>query len=193
MTAPRVRVIAVVPAAGAARRFGSVKLLAPVDGEPLLQHTLRALLEGGVAGVVLVVAPGHGLHTVPLLHDPRVHIVVNPDPERGMFSSILTGLSAVDPAHPVLVLPADMPFVRASTVKEAILAHDQNGDSVVVVFEGKRGHPLIVAAEEWRPLIEQSPQANLKAALLDLRIVLREVSVDDVGVLRDVDVREDLR
>jgi molybdenum cofactor cytidylyltransferase len=192
VTAPRARVTAVVPAAGASRRFGSAKLLALIAGEPLLQHTLRALLDGGVSNVVLVVAPGHGLDAVPLLHDPRVHVTVNPDPARGMFSSIQTGLAAVASGHAVLVLPADMPFVRASTVAEVVAAHARDANTVVAAYDGRRGHPVIVSADVWPTLIALPPQTNLKAALLELGTVFREVSVDDPGVLRDVDVREDL-
>src|SRR5690242_3670734 len=47
---------AVVPGAGRAERFGSQKLLADLDGEPLLNHTLRSLLDAGLQRVVLVVS-----------------------------------------------------------------------------------------------------------------------------------------
>src|SRR5437867_12578851 len=49
------RAVAVVTAAGSAERFGGKKLLAPIDGEPLLDHTIRSLLEGGVTEVIVVV------------------------------------------------------------------------------------------------------------------------------------------
>ncbi|TMC72896.1 MAG: hypothetical protein E6J13_04465 [Chloroflexi bacterium] len=35
------RAVAVVTAAGSAERFGGKKLLTPIDGEPLLDHTIR--------------------------------------------------------------------------------------------------------------------------------------------------------
>ena len=49
------RAVAVVTAAGSAERFGGKKLLTPIDGEPLLDHTIDALLDGGVAEVIVVV------------------------------------------------------------------------------------------------------------------------------------------
>src|SRR5437762_451275 len=52
---PSVRAVAVVTAAGSAERFGGKKLLTPIDGEPLLDHTIDALLDGGVAEVIVVV------------------------------------------------------------------------------------------------------------------------------------------
>jgi CTP:molybdopterin cytidylyltransferase MocA len=133
----RRQTIAVVPAAGASRRFGSPKLLADIRGEPLLQHTLRSLLDGGVERLVVVVAPHANLSTVTMLGDSRVTVVINRDPERGMFSSIQTGLAQVDGDADVLVLPADMPFVRASTV-EALMKHRPDTDGGVCVSRQTR-------------------------------------------------------
>lgn len=192
MTPPGAGVTAVVPAAGAARRFGSAKLLADVSGEPLLQHTLRALLDGGVSRVVLVAAPAHGLSAVPLSSDPRVSVVLNRDPDRGMFSSIQTGLAAVDCRHAVLVVPADMPFVRAGTVALVMAAQARGGDAVVAAYGGKRGHPLIIPANAWPRLLTYPVGSTLKAALADARVVLAEVAVDDPGVVKDVDETRDL-
>ena len=52
-------VSAVVLAAGSATRFGSVKLLAPLNGRPLLQHVLDALADAGLNDVVVVLGHPH--------------------------------------------------------------------------------------------------------------------------------------
>jgi CTP:molybdopterin cytidylyltransferase MocA len=188
----RVRVTAVVPAAGRSSRFGGMKLLAPVAGEPLLQHTLRSLLDGGVDEIVLVAAPDVSFAAVPLAADPRVRLVANEQPDRGMFSSIQTGLAAV-PGGPdvILVLPADMPFVKASTVA-AVGAAAQSERVIVPLYEGRRGHPIALPVLFRRALLDADPTRSLKDALRTAGAPLVELSVDDPGVLRDVDVREDL-
>jgi molybdenum cofactor cytidylyltransferase len=185
-------VTGVVPAAGASRRFGGAKLLADVSGAPLLQHTLRALLDGGVSRVVVVAAPGHELSAVPLLQDGRVSVAINADPGRGMFSSIQVGLAQLAPRQAALVMPADMPFVRAQTVSVVVAAYEQGGHAVVAAHGGRRGHPLIIPADVKPLLLRQDAGTTLKAALADLDVVPQEVPVDDPGVLRDVDVRGDL-
>lgn len=185
-------VAAVVPAAGAARRFGSQKLVADMAGEPLLQHTLRSLLDGGVAHIILVTPPRHDLQSVSLVHDPRVSLATNVDPDRGMFSSIQAGLAEVPPGAALLVLPADMPFVRPSTVEALIARHQSAGAAVVAAYRGTRGHPLLLPAATRAALLDAPPETTLKAALADLRMAIEEMDVDDAGVLRDVDVRGDL-
>src|SRR6187401_1039449 len=110
----RETVAAVVLAAGQSLRYGRAKLLDVVRGEPMLNHTLRCLLDGGVDRIVLVTGLDAAFAAVPLAHDSRVTVVVNPDPGRGMFSSVQAGLAAAD-GDCVIVLPGDMPFVRSAT------------------------------------------------------------------------------
>jgi molybdenum cofactor cytidylyltransferase len=185
-------VSAVVPAAGRAERFGGGKLIAVIDGEPLLTHTLRSLLDGGVQSAVLVVSAARDFGGVALLDDPRVKVVVNPASERGMFSSIQVGITALVPAPTWLVLPADMPFVLPATVA-AVAAHARRTGAVVVpIHAGRRGHPLALPGALCEPLLGADPASNLKAALAALDWPLVELPVADPGVLRDVDVRSDL-
>jgi len=183
--------VAIVPAAGRSKRFGGVKLLADISGEPLLHHTLRCLLDGGVSRVVVVVAPAAQLAPVRLLADPRVTVVTNPDPSRGMFSSIQAGLTSAS-GERFVVLPADMPFVQSDTVA-AVLSETAHRDTAVVpVYRGQRGHPLGVPGRLRDGLLAADPRGSLKEALAATKVTPVAIDVDDPGVLRDVDVQEDL-
>jgi molybdenum cofactor cytidylyltransferase len=184
-------VTAVVPAAGASTRFGSPKLVVDVAGVPLLQRTLASLLEAGIARVVVVTRDGATFEGVPALADPRVATVVNPDPERGMFSSIQAGLAAAG-GDVVLVLPADMPFVAAATVAVVAERAATIGQVVVPVHDGRRGHPLAMPGALAGRLIALSPDTTLKDALAATGTPAERLDVPDAGVLRDVDVPGDL-
>ena len=183
--------IAIVPAAGRSERFGGVKLLADIGGEPLLNRTLRCLLDGGADRVLVVVSADSALAAVPLLADPRVTVVTNPDPSRGMFSSIQTGLAS-GPGEPFIVLPADMPFVRRETAAAVLSETARRDTAVVPVYRGRRGHPLGVPGRLRDGLLVADPRGNLKDALAAMGVVPLELHVDDAGVLSDVDVRADL-
>src|SRR5258708_32512897 len=104
------RSVAVVPAAGSAERFGGKKLLALIDGEPLLDHTIAALLDGGVDQIIVVVAPDADdlKHDVNGFTDARGWPVVNPERSRGMFSSLQAGMAEAE-ANALRVLTADLP------------------------------------------------------------------------------------
>ena len=188
---------AIVPAAGKGERFGGRKLLANVDGAPMIERTVRSLLDGGVANVVVVLAPDSEVaaagKTIPTLGDRRVRSVINSDPSRGMFSSIQAGLAAVaDRTNVILVLPADMPFVRAATVVAILDAARQSGEPMSPTYDGHRGHPLALPACLRAALLAVDPKESLNDALRMLTLPRQELRVDDPGILRDIDTRRDL-
>ena len=90
------------------------------------------------------------------------------------------------------VLPADMPFVHAETVARVIAEQMRWKDAVVATSAGRRGHPIVLPEAIWRLLLDQSPESTLKNALVSAGALLREIPVDDPGVLRDVDEPRDL-
>jgi molybdenum cofactor cytidylyltransferase len=183
--------VAVVPAAGRSERFGGMKLLADVRGEPLLNHTLRCLLDAGLDQIVVVTSPRSSLESASLLGDMRVRSSVNPDPDRGMFSSIQTGLVQ---AHGdcIVVLPADMPFVRSATVAYVVAESRSRNGLVVPVHRRRRGHPIAMPRQLRDELVKADPRTSLKEALLALNATAFELEVDDPGIVRDVDLRKDL-
>ena len=188
------RSVAIVPAAGSAERFGGKKLLAPVDGEPLLDRTIAALIDGGVDQIIVVVAPDADELTrdVNAFTDARVWTVVNPDPAQGMFSSLQAGMAEAQ-GDALVVLPADMPFVRSGTVRSLLGEFAKKTAIVSPRFNGKRGHPVILPPSLRDEIRAADPHLTLHDILKrhqDLRV---DVEVDDPGVVRDVDRPEDLR
>jgi molybdenum cofactor cytidylyltransferase len=184
------RISAIVPAAGRAVRFGGGKLLTELRGEPLLNHTLRSLLDGGAAEIV-VVTGDTDLSAVPLVKEGRVSLVRNPDPNRGMFSSIQAGTAQAG-GDVLLVLPGDMPFVSAATIAAVATECAGSGDPVVPAHHGRRGHPLALPGSAREVLLAADATTTLKEVLQLAGWRLRELPVQDPGVLRDVDVRGDL-
>jgi molybdenum cofactor cytidylyltransferase len=188
------RAIAIVTAAGAAERFGGKKLLAPVQGEPLLDRTIRSLLEGGVAEVIVVVGTDGRRELerdVNAMNDARVRPVENPDPSRGMFSSIQEGVRTAS-GDVLLVMPGDMPFVRPETVRAVIAKYTERNAIVSPRYRGKRGHPVALPLALRDEIAGFPATATLHDVIkkhADMRV---DLEVDDPGVNRDVDVPGDL-
>ena len=183
--------IAIVPAAGKAERFGGGKLVADVDGEPLLNRTLQSLLDGGVARVIVTIAPDADFSSVAALKNPRVSTALNPDPSRGMLSSIQAALAAAE-GDPILILPGDMPFVSAATIRAVVEAATASGRVVSPRLGGKRGHPVALPARLRDEILGADPSTTLAAILARHSQDHDFVDVNDPGVRRDVDVRADL-
>lgn len=185
--------IAIVPAAGSGERFGGRKLLTDVDGEPLLARTLAALLPH-VAAAVVVLGPDAGeLRALPAMRDPKVKVVDNPDPSRGMLSSIQAGLATVDWADVYLVIPADMPFLRADTVRAVVERQAcTSGGIVSPRYRGKRGHPVALPARLRDEVLAEDTSHTLHDVIKRHLPEREDLEVDDRGVVRDVDTIEDL-
>src|SRR5690606_33167641 len=109
-----------------------------------------------------------------------------------------------DDARLVAILPADMPFIQAATIRHVIAAAGTGGRqpatdgggneafAMVPTADGRRGHPVVVPASVGRELLRQPASTSLKAELVALHIQLWEIVDVDVCILRDVDLKEDL-
>jgi CTP:molybdopterin cytidylyltransferase MocA len=162
-----VRIAAVVLAGGAGRRMGGPKALLRIGGETFAARVARTLLRPGVAEVIAVL--GHGAESVRKEAGlgGGVRIAVNPRPEDGMLSSLLTGLDAAEGAgaQAILVHPVDHPLVAPETVDavvEALL-----GGAIVAVpsHEGRRGHPTGFAREAFPALRAADPSRGARSVL----------------------------
>ena len=185
--------VAVVTAAGAGERFGGRKLLADVDGKPLLERTLASILDHVARVVVVVSGDAEELRrAVPSLAHPKVRLVANPDPSRGMLSSIQAGLATVDWADAIAVLPADMPYVKPATVRALSEQFACSPGIVSPLYRGKRGHPVLVPSALRDEVLAEPPTSNLHEVLKRHPEARVDLDVDDPGVVRDVDTIEDL-
>ena len=189
---------AVLPAAGASRRMGRPKLLLPYQDGTIAGSLVASLRVAGVERIVLVIAPGDE-ELRAWARDARLLVTVNPDPERGMLSSIREGIAALGGAaqmalraETLLVSPADLPALRPETVA-AVLRGVERAPLAVPVHRGRRGHPLAIAPR-LIPEVEALDLAVGLRQLLDRHAAaVLEVEVDDPGAVEDVDTPEDYR
>jgi len=191
--------VAIVPAAGASRRMGSPKPLLPFGGGSVLGAVAAALAGGGAREVVVVVGPeaeALDRHAAAL----GLRRAVNPDPARGMLSSVLAGLEALGGAgaiarrgEPLLVCPADLPALSAATVRAVVDRLEAGAALAVAVHSGRRGHPLGIAARLAPEIESLDPAVGLRQLLDRHRDEVAEVPVDDPGAVDDADTPADYR
>jgi molybdenum cofactor cytidylyltransferase len=155
------RVGGLVLAAGAARRFGGPKLVAPLEGRPLVAYVLdvagRARVSGLLSTLVGVVAPGDQAVTALVLASGAV-AVTNETPQRGLSSSLRCGLAALRDADAALVLLGDQPLVRLDVVAVLVAAwHERLGTLIrprYAASPAEPGHPVLIDRSLW-PLVER--------------------------------------
>ncbi|WP_431052760.1 nucleotidyltransferase family protein [Roseateles sp. L2-2] len=185
----------VVLAAGRGQRFRGEghKLEQVVNGDTVLALTLRQTM---ASGLPMLVVTSTALAPLVRRHVASRDMLVLPDQDRlgrpaplGMGHSIAAGVAATGDAPGWLILPADMPMVRSSTL--AAVAQAIEHDPIAYAqHRGRRGHPVGFNAELFSELA--SLQGDEGARRLLARYPAQAVEVDDPGVLIDVDTVEDL-
>jgi molybdenum cofactor cytidylyltransferase len=189
-------VIGIVLAAGQGSRFAAsepaapFKLLTTIAGEPMIRRTVTSLLEGGADRSIVVVSPESETALQSALSGLPVTLTVNPKPRRGMFSSIQCGVAHLRAADWGVLLPGDMPYVRAETIAAVLAAAIRSHQTACAIHEGRRGHPLVISTA-LRDLILQAPSDDTLKAVR-ARDACLEIDVPDPGVHRDVDRPGDL-
>lgn len=124
-----------------------------------------------------------------------VQYAINEHYQRGMLSSVKTGLALVSPnADAALIALVDQPMIAKETIDTLIAAFIAGGKGVALpTYEGKRGHPIIIAAkyfEEIMRLDEDSPE-GLRQFIDRCRSDTLEVPVSTAAVIEDIDLPED--
>jgi len=185
---------AIVLAAGAGSRFGGGKLLARLDGRPILQHVLDAIARAGIEDPVVVL--GTGAAAVEAAIEWRAaRRVVNPDPGRGLASSLQVGWAVAQAGDPaparVIVALGDQPGVDPTTI-EALLAAPLDSARPVVVARHADGSRNPVRLEpEAATLVTAATGDRGLGPLFDAHPELvRDIAAGDTNP--DVDTRSDL-
>ena len=149
-------VMALVLAAGASSRFGSNKLLAPLEGRPLLQHALDAVAAAGLADVVVVLGDEAPAMEAAIAWRGERR-AVNERPGDGLSSSLRVGLDAaveVAGADAVLVVLGDQPRLRAGVVRAvlAVAASPGTGHALFVrprYADDSAPNPVLLRRAAW--------------------------------------------
>ena len=143
--------------------------------------------------IVLVVAGRNAPQLAPVVYASGASLVVNPDPDRGQFSSLQTGLQAVldhgrDAAMITLV---DRPPVRPDTVQRlqeafarAVLSYKW---AVVPEYQGKHGHPVMAAREMIEAFLRAPDSSNARDIEHAHQAQIEYLPIDDPWITTNVD------
>jgi molybdenum cofactor cytidylyltransferase len=184
----------VVLAAGAGSRYRGTrhKLSEKLGGDTVLVRTLRNAIASEMSVVLVIsealIAEANGLVA------PQDMVVVDARSLRsqtgwGMGDSIAAGVSIRASATGWLVLPADMPLVRPSSLRAVADALDQQ-PIAFAQHRGRRGHPVGFGAELFSELVMLKGDEGARRLLA--RYPTAAVELDDPGVLFDIDTVDDL-
>lgn len=187
---PVSKVRPVILAAGAGRRFGGDKLVAMVDGEPMVRGVVRVY--AAVCGRVKVVVASDSKVPAALAGLP-VEFVVNAHADEGIASSIRAGISSSADQPAVIIALADEPRVDRSLALSLIRQwQDTSAPVVATRFEGEIGHPVLFDRSMFADLLALDGDTGARGLIRAMGDRARYVDILRPRPI-DVDTPEDVR
>lgn len=186
------KVAAVVLAAGYSSRAPGFKPLLPLGATSVIEVVARSLREAAVSEIIVVL--GHRSdEIVPVLDRIEVNYITNEQHDAGMITSVRAGVRALSAsAEAFLVLPVDMPLVKSSTMQKLYdFWQTAKPDVVYPVFQGMRGHPILISARLREAILSWDTQEGLNVFLRGYEQDAYWVEVKDAGILKDLDTAHD--
>jgi molybdenum cofactor cytidylyltransferase len=188
------KLAAVILAAGRSSRMGRPKLLLPWGKATILGHLIEEWQRVGAEEIAVVCAEDDSALQAAVKQSgvPKVCVICNPVPERGMFSSIRCAAQwpgwTPGISHWAVVL-GDQPHVRFQTLQamaEFSAAHPER--ICQPGYRGRARHPVFLPKAVFMELLA-SPAAHMKEFLAGREIAMCELA--DPGLDLDIDRPED--
>ena len=192
---PPPRVAAIVLAAGRSSRFGTDKLRHVLASSNSLLVTTVSLIETLPCPVTLVVNPER-YHYARACCAPETAVIVAEEAEQGLSASVRAGISACESFDACMLALADMPFVAAKTLT-ALIDAASTSSIIVPVYENedgesRRGNPVVFGRDFYPALCALEGDVGGRELLNTYAAAVRYVSVEDEGILQDIDVPDDI-
>jgi len=183
-------------AAGLGTRFGSEpKMLALLEGRPLVRHAVEAALAARPRPVVVVLG-AHADAVRTALAGLDVVMVENPDFRAGLSTSLRAGVAALPKSRDAaVVVLGDMPRISAAHIDRLAAAFEQPAKApaaVVPVQDGRRGNPVLLNLRRLADDIARLTGDRGAGPLLKDRSDILEIPGDAATAL-DIDTPAALR
>ena len=190
---------AILLAAGESKRMGAQnKLLLPFQSKPLVVHMIEQLKQSDASEVLIVL--GHQADELfRLLVDYSPYLVLNPDFQKGMTTSIQAGVSAAShKANGYMICLSDLPLITTAAYNQLIQTfeekHKTNPELILQPERaGKRGNPVIFSAHYRSQILQHPHMEGCKQIIQANPQHLRTLPVQSDHFFRDMDTPGDYK
>jgi molybdenum cofactor cytidylyltransferase len=117
--------------------------------------------------------------------------VFNPDYEKGMITSIQTGIRALPAStQGALLFLVDHPIVQVATI-DLLIAKFEQDRIILPTFEGRRGHPVLFARKILDEIMDLPATSGANSVVRKDPSRIGEIPVSDPGITVDIDTPEE--
>lgn len=189
------KTIGLILTAGYSSRMGSFKPLLPIGDRTAIERVSDTLRNAGVETVIGVTGfKRERLSSI--FAEKGIIEAYNPDFERGMFTSIRTGVAAAmndgeESPDGFFLLPVDCPLVPPEVLEQILKKHGEEPDSFIVpCYRGKKGHPLFIPFRYAEEILAHDGEGGLKTVTSRHEDRLIRLETGSEAVVLDMDTPE---
>jgi molybdenum cofactor cytidylyltransferase len=183
---------AIVLAAGESKRMKKQKLLLPFKGKTMIESVIENIAPV-LNDKILVVLGSHRYEIRQQIHKLPVVFCVNKNYKEGMLSSVISGFRALPGnAEAAIVFLGDQPQIPTGVIKKVVDSWlDTDNGIIIPVFNGKRGHPVMISMKYREDIENLDPKNGLRQLMDKKKKDIVEVECGRPEILRDIDTPED--
>ncbi len=182
-------------AAGGSTRFGSQKMLHPIDGVPLLQHVINHVIRSveGVPGVKWHLELVLGCDSEQIqrrVHAGNLSISLNRSWKKGFSTSVKRAVSTALSFQPsgLFLFLGDMPYLVESDTIQVIEAAITAQNSIIrPTYEGAPGFPVYLPKRLFPEILRLQGDEGAKQVIERHHHLLRSIPTRTIACTRDLD------
>ncbi len=189
-------------AAGRSSRMGGQhKGLLPIQGKPLIKHHIENIRSSIAIDKIVIVCSTKNIEAYKNVvgENPLIEFTTNPLSERGMFSSVIEGLSLFDFQRYRCAYIGNVDCsIRLLTISNLMCYYDNIDSSkynspisIIPVWNGKKGHPKLINDLTVKKLMSSGTDNRLDHWFRDNTYVYK-MQTEDESVTMNINTAEDL-
>lgn len=182
----------IILAAGNSSRFGTNKLLYPINNQPMYQYTLNLIQKLNPAQIILVTKYPEITKKI----DPNIIIVKNFDTHLGQSHSMQLALKAsqkhISIIDGYLFIVCDQPYLTFSSLKKLSITWQTTDKICALAYQKKRGNPVIFPRRYLPELLKIQGDTGGRTVIQQHINDLCLVEVNSAQELIDIDTLDTL-
>ena len=183
---------AILLAAGQSKRMkGENKLTKKIEGIPLINHSIKNILDSSVDELIIVV--GYQKESIEKLitKNEKIKFVFNKDFKSGMASSIKSGLNHISKnTGAFFICLGDMPMVNSGIYNHLIKSVSQK-DILVPTYKSQQGNPVLFNKSMKKEIMKIKGDVGAKKILELNKDKILNLEINDQGVAKGFNTQID--
>jgi molybdenum cofactor cytidylyltransferase len=178
----------ILSAGESSRMHGRVKALLDLNGKSFIENIIENM-SCLPLGELIIVLGAHSEEVNEKLKRYDIKVVVNDEWEKGQIYSLRAGIGHLSPeSEGVMFTLVDHPLVTILTYKKLVDAWMGDKSRIVLPsYNMRKGHPAIFPGFLYSELLDRDLPGGARDLLKEYRDIIRFVTVDDPGIVKDVD------